>query len=505
MRFPDSLTRHVLQALPEVQGSLASLLSECWLAGFFVLLLILGLFRKNFIRQILPFLAATAFLGNFIYHFFQAELSPILAFHQSFLTDGLARYTALLFSIAGIFTVLLTRFSSKLRKAETGQSEYYAFLVLLVLGLNLMVKSANLLLLFLSIETVSIASYFLTLRLRENKPAAEAALKYLLFGAVAAGVMLYGMSFLYGFTRSLQFAEIQFWQKLALVPKPFLTVIFVLTLAGFLFKLAAFPFQFWAPDVYQGAPTPVVAFFSTAPKAAAIIVLIRFSNILNNSVLSSEFSNLLLLLGGIALLTMVVGNFTALRQTNLKRLLGYSSVAHAGLLLAALLIPAVSRETTILFYLTIMLFGNFGLFLIAQLGEEDGNLLLLKDWEGFGRKHAFLAICATVFMISLTGLPPTAGFTAKLLVFSGLWENYAATNQTELLILLIAGLIFTAVALFYYLKLPFYMFFRTSKTELNTNIATSAQAFLLFFLLTILFFFFKADWLLEFIQGFLGR
>src|SRR5688572_1510097 len=353
MRFPDSLTRHVLQALPEVQGSLASLLSECWLAGFFVLLLILGLFRQNFIRQILPVLAVIGFSGNLLYHFFQAELSPILAFHQSFLTDGIARYATLLFSAAGVFSVLFTRFSTQLRKAETGYGEYYAFLVLLVLGLNLMVKSANLLLLFLSIETVSIASYFLVLRLRENKPAAEASLKYLLFGAVAAGVMLYGMSFLYGFTQSLQFTEIEFWQKLALVPKPFMTVVFVLTLAGFLFKLAAFPFQFWAPDVYQGAPTPVVAFFSTAPKAAAIIVLVRFSNILNNPVLSPEFSSLLLLLSGMAFLTMLLGNFTALRQTNLKRLLGYSSVAHAGILLAALLIPAASRETSILFYLTI--------------------------------------------------------------------------------------------------------------------------------------------------------
>src|SRR5690606_18008307 len=136
----------------------------------------------------------------------------------------------------------------------SGRSEYFAFIVLMVLGLSFMAKAVNLFFLFLAIETVSIASYFLTLRLRNEKPAAEAALKYLLFGAVAAGVMLYGMSFLYGFTQSLQFTEEAFWQKLSLVPTPILTMALALTIGGFLFKLAAFPFQFWAPDVYEGAP-----------------------------------------------------------------------------------------------------------------------------------------------------------------------------------------------------------------------------------------------------------
>jgi NADH-quinone oxidoreductase subunit N len=503
MRFPEELTKKVLQALPEVQGSAGAILSEAWLAGFFLLLLALGLFRAKPINNLLPFLAILGFSGNFCYHFLQAGFPAATAFGRTLLTDGLARYSILLFSAAGIFTVILSLFSNTLKKAETGHGEFYAFLVLLVLGLNLMVRSANLLLLFLSIETASIAAYFLTLRLRESKPAAEAALKYLLFGAVAAGVMLYGMSFLYGFTQSLQFTQPAFWEKLALVPKPFLTTVLALTLTGFLFKLAAFPFQFWAPDVYQGAPVPVAAFFSVAPKAAALVVFLRFSTILHHAVLAPEFLNLLLLLGGMGFLTMIFGNFTALRQTNFKRLLGYSSVAQAGLLLAAILLPGNTREPVILFYLSVLLFSNFGLFFIAQLGEELAGTQIMADWKGLGRKHTFLGICATVFLISLTGLPPTAGFTGKLLVFTGLWETYSLTSQPEILVLLGTGLLLTAVALFYYLKLPFYLFFREPETTTIFKMQLPAQLLLLFFLVPVLFFFFKADWLLAFIHTFI--
>jgi NADH-quinone oxidoreductase subunit N len=308
---------------------------------------------------------------------------------------------------------------------------------------------------------------------------------------------------LYGFTQSLQFTEVSFWQKLSLVPKPILTMALALTLGGFLFKLAAFPFQFWAPDVYEGAPTPVAAFFSTAPKAGILIVLMRFVPVLDSNILAPEFQNLFLILAGFSFRTLLAGNFTALWQTNLKRLMAYSSVAHAGLLLAAILLPQETRISTILFYLTVLLFSNFGLFLLFQIWEEKTGSNAIHSLSGLGRTFPFLGVAATIFVISLTGLPPTAGFTAKLFLFSGLWENYAATGQVWYLILLLAGLVFTAAALFYYIRLPFYMFFRKTEVAPVPETGLASKVLVTLLLIPVIYFFFRADALLSFIQGFI--
>ena len=503
MRFPAEITNLLLSRVEQIQAALGVLAPEALLTALFLLLLLLGLFRSNSIAKILPWLTCFSLACILAFQFLCIENSVPQAFGKMLVADGVANYGLLLFGAAGILTVLLSGFYAPL-SIRSGRSEYFAFIVLIVLGLSLMAKSVNLLLLFLSIETVSIASYFLTLRLRDEKPAAEAALKYLLFGAVAAGIMLYGMSFLYGFTQSLQFTEVSFWQKLSLVPKPILTMALALTLGGFLFKLAASPFQFWAPDVYEGAPTPIVAFFSTAPKAAILIVLMRFVSVLDNQALAPHFQNLFLILAGFSFLTTLAGNFTALWQTNLKRLMAYSSVAHAGLLLAAILLPAETRISTILFYSSILLFSNFGLFLIIQIAEEITGSNVLKSLSGLGNVFPFLGIAATVFVISLTGLPPTSGFTAKLFLFTGLWENYAATDQVWFLILLLTGLVFTAVALFYYLKVPFYMFFRKTEVAPVQKIGLAPKVLVTLLLVPVVYFFFRADALLSFIQGFIS-
>lgn len=502
MRFPETITNSLAAKLEQIQASLGVLVPEGLLAALFLLLLISGLFRSKIVSIALPRLTGFGLAGVMALQLFTAGNSPAY-FGKMLVADGLANYGSLLFGAAGIFTVWLSAFYKPLQE-KSGHSEYFAFIVLLVLGLSFMAKAINLLFLFLAIETVSIASYFLTLRLRDEKPAAEAALKYLLFGAVAAGIMLYGMSFLYGFTQSLQFTEPAFWLKLSLVPGPVLTMALALTLGGFLFKLAAFPFQFWAPDVYEGAPTPVVAFFSTAPKAAILIVLMRFVAGLDNAVLAPHFQNLFYLLAGFSLLTMLAGNFTALWQTNLKRLLAYSSVAHAGLLLAAILLPAETRNATILFYGTILLFSNFGLFLIIQIAEEIAGSNAISSLSGLGRVYPYLGIAATIFVISLTGLPPTAGFTAKLFLFTGLYENFAATNQYWYLMLLLTGLVFTAVALFYYLKLPFFLFFRKTAAVPALKFAIAPKLLVTLLLLPVVYFFFRADALLSFIQSFIN-
>lgn len=503
MRFPPEIIHSLLGRLEQIQASLGVLAPEGLLAVLFLLLLVLGLFRSNSISGILPWLTSFGLAGVMAFQFFGQSNYGLQSFGKMLWADGMADYGLLLFGAGGILTILLSELYKPI-KIPAGHSEYFAIIVLIVLGLSLMVKAVNLLLLFLAIETVSIASYFLTLRLRDEKHAAEAALKYLLFGAVAAGIMLYGMSFLYGFTQSLQFTEISFWLKLSLVPKPILTMALVFTLGGFLFKLAAFPFQFWAPDVYEGAPTPVVAFFSTAPKAAILMVLMRFVTVLDNNILAPHFQPLFLILAGFAFLTMLAGNFTALWQTNLKRLMAYSSVAHAGLLLAAILIPAETSVSIVLFYITVILFSNFGLFLIIQVAEEITNSNTIKSLSGLGKVFPFLGVAATVLVISLTGLPPTAGFTAKLLLFTGLWESYATSGQTWYLILLISGLVFTAVALFYYIKLPFYMFFRKTEVVPVQKIGLAPKVLVTLLLLPVVYFFFRADALLSFIQGFIG-
>ncbi|MBD0260085.1 MAG: NADH-quinone oxidoreductase subunit N, partial [Cytophagales bacterium] len=311
------------QTLASLSRSLPGLLPELALAGLFVLIILVDLFRHGKRSKPLTVLtlAGLAPTGYLVYR--QAVLLPNVQtlFFGLLRVDGLAVYLKALVGLAAVFTLLLALAYPDERR-RTNRSEWLAPFVALVLGAHLLVMSTNLLMLYLSLELVSLASYVLT-AYNGDRPAAEGGMKYLLFGAMSSAVMLYGMSWLYGFTGSLDFTDPAFYAHLGQVSALPLLVAVFLTLGGLLFKVAAVPFHVWAPDAYQAAPLPVAAFFSVAPKAAGLGVLVRVVGSLH----PNGFGNLSGLAGLpvglclVVLLTLTVGNFAALWQGNARRML----------------------------------------------------------------------------------------------------------------------------------------------------------------------------------------
>ncbi|GHA77879.1 NADH-quinone oxidoreductase subunit N [Pontibacter akesuensis] len=490
------------QTLDAIMGGAGMLLPEFLLAFFFLLLVTLDLFKSPALKRLLPWLALTGLFSVLVLQVLGGYTSGNGYFLNLLVKDGLARYGGMLFSAAGIFTVLMSLQHKRLEKLQEGRGEFYALVLILVLGLNLMAKSVNLLMVFLAIETVSIASYILTLTFKEEKRAMEAGLKYILYGALSAGVMLYGMSFFYGFTGTLDYTSQAFAFSLLSADGMLVTVAAILVLAGFFFKISAVPFHFWAPDVYQGASLPVVALFSTGPKMAGVLVLYRFVTNFTDAV---AFADVQLLLGIAAAATLLVGNLTALWQRTPRRLLAYSSVSHAGFLLLALLAFGTDYTSSILFYLTVLLFMNFGIFLVLQVAEEQYGVQTLEGFAGLGRIQPYLGVMAVLYLLSLTGLPPLAGFMGKLLVFSNVWEAYSMSGSLLLLALLVLGILLTGVALFYYIKIPFYLFFKGNQSHGNLVISLSDKLLLALFALPLLVLFFKPDLLLNWIERLLTQ
>ena len=379
--------------------------------------------------------------------------------------------------------------------------EFYALLLSMVLGLCLMTMSVNLLMIYLSIEIVSVSSYILT-TIEKSKKSTEGGLKYILFGATSSAVMLYGMSLLYGMTGTLDITSPDFSRGLSQIDQLASSVAIILTISGFLFKISAAPFHIWTPDVYESAPTPVVAFFSVAPKIAAFLVAIRFYSALPN-----QLQNITAVL---ALASITFGNFSALWQTNAKRMLAYSTIAHTGFVLVGLVTMSQLGMNAIVFYLVITLFTNLAAFLLIDFLEDRVDSATpvtqpvinhsITNFKGLGRVNPFYGIMMLIVMISLAGLPPTAGFMAKLNIFTALWESYQSTHQSILLWLFIFGLLNTAISLFFYLKIPFMMFFKEPLDNQHFELNSKQYFLAIILVLPILILFFKADWLMDLVS-----
>lgn len=496
---------YLSQTIDALIAGIGSLMPELLLASFFLLLVTLDLFKSRTIKQLLPWLALTGLFAALVLQVLGGYTADGVQLLNLLRSDSLARFSGVLFSAAGIFTILLSLQSKVLEQLKEGRGEYYALILVLVLGLNLMAKSVNLLMVFLAIELVSIASYILTLTLKQEKRAVEAGLKYVLYGTLSAGVMLYGLSFFYGFTGSLNYTEGTFWQALLQADALLVTIAAILVFAGFFFKISAAPFHFWVPDVYQGAPMPIVALFSTGPKMAGVIVILRFVAAFSDPAVATYFDDVLLFLGIAAVVTLAVGNFTALWQKTPRRLMAYSSVSHAGFLLMALLAFGTNYTVSVLFYLTVLLFMNYGIFLFLQITEEEFGTHKLEHFTGLGYKLPYMGVMAVLYLLSLTGLPPLGGFMGKLLIFSNVWEAYSASGQVLMLVLLVAGVLLTGVALFYYIRIPYYLFLKRNLTEEKLVISLSNKLLLAFFAVPLLVLFFKPDLLLNWIEKLLAQ
>jgi NADH-quinone oxidoreductase subunit N len=382
------------------------------------------------------------------------------AFGGSATSDAYALFFRALFLAA---TAVVIAFAMPVAsKWASGHGEVYALMLSCTLGMCFMAAASDLLMMYLSLEFVSVTSYVLAGFLRRNRKSAEASLKYILYGAAASGMMVYGMTFLYGLTGTLQIEAVG--QKMAGLdglPPTMTLVVSVLVMAGFGYKIAAVPFHMWCPDVYEGAPTPVTAYFSVGPMAAGFAMLARFlSGVIQTGTAADPSFNWRMIIALLAVVTLAVGNLAALRQQNLKRLMAYSSIGHAGFMLLAFVVFRVESLQSVMFYVVAYLVMNLGAFLVVIVLEENFGVETVEQCRGLGWREPAMGTLMVVFLLSLTGLPPTAGFVAKLLVVAFLVKDGLAGGpmRNVELGLAVVGVLFSVVALFYYARIFAAMF-----------------------------------------------
>ncbi len=368
--------------------------------------------------------------------FSQPHADKALIFGGMLRDDWLAFTFRILFLFSAAITALLSAGVQGVRQ----KGEFYALLVIATLGMNLMAAAADLVMLYLAIETTSIPLYVLAGFLKQDEKSTESGLKYFLFGALTSTVMLYGFSLLYGLAGATNLYMLAEQFRAGVVSVWVLAGALILVLVGFGFKVSMVPFHFWSPDVYEGAPTPITAFVSTASKAAGFAVLVR--------VLLAAFPDIepywVPMLSVLAVLTMTVGNLLALAQKNIKRLLAYSSVAHAGYVLIGLVSLSAFGVTSVVFYLAAYMVSNLAAFAVVILFARASGSEEIKDYAGLSRRSPGLALALMVALLSLAGMPPLAGFVGKVYVF-------AAAVESGLIWLAFVGVLNAIIGLYYYL------------------------------------------------------
>ncbi|MGI8956998.1 MAG: NADH-quinone oxidoreductase subunit N [Chthoniobacterales bacterium] len=376
----------------------------------------------------------------------QAEQAAL--FHGMLVVSPLNSLFQIICLVLAFFTVLLVRSE----RASPNRGEYLALILLATIGLLLLVGSEELLMIFIGLELTGLSLYVLTAFDREHQPSAEAGLKYFLFGSMASAVTLFGLSFIYGLTGTTSLASVG--ARLTNAPiEPLLAAGIVMTLIGFAFKIAAAPFHLWAPDAYQGAPVSTAAFIASGSKVASFlvlgkIVLVAFGPLHGSAAWHAVAGGWMPLLAVLAALSILIGNFVALVQKNVRRLLAYSAVAHAGYTLLGLVAAGREGFSATLFYTTIYgitLIGAFGVvgFVRRETGGDD-----LRDFAGLRTRSPLLAGCMAIFMLSLAGLPPLAGFFGKFYLFS---VSLRAGPNHGLFWLVVLALFGSLVSLYYYL------------------------------------------------------
>jgi NADH-quinone oxidoreductase subunit N len=406
--------------------------------------------------------------------------------------DPYAAFFKILVGSVALIIIVFSFFSSEVLTNARRMGEYFSLLVAMTLGMYLMAGASNLLMMVLALELTSLSSYILAGYAKEASDSSEAALKYILYGALSSGVMLYGISILYGLTGATDFIGINSALALGTTSYIALLVATIFIIVGFGYKISAVPFHFWTPDVYEGAPITITAFLSVASKAAGFAMMIRFFKVtfidthavgllpgMWTSIAGFEWNKLLAI---ISVLTMTLGNLVAVWQNNLKRLLAYSSIAHAGYMLMGVVILSDKGIAAVLIYFIVYLFMNLGAFLVVMMvanktGSED-----IDTYKGLGYRAPLVGVAMVIFFISLTGLPPTAGFIGKLYLFSALLD-------ARWIWLAIVGAINSVISLYYYVRVLRNIFLRDPEGNTEPLVFPKPQLTLLVILMipTILF------------------
>jgi len=403
-----------------------------------------------------------------------ANGDPGAAFNNMLVVDGFATFFRVLVIAVGLLAVFAS--TEYLRRENSPGGEFFALILFSLVGQSIMASANELIMIFIGLEISSIASYILAGYLRDDKRNNESALKYFLLGSFATAFLLYGIAWIYGITGTTNLVEIRRVLIGGGAPSLVLTgAAAALMFVGFGFKISAVPFQIWAPDVYQGAPAPVSAFLSVGPKAAAFAILLR-TYLTAFGTIADRWEPFVWVC---ALATMVVGNFAAIQQSNIKRMLAYSSIAHAGYILVAVTAHSEIGSAAAMFYLAAYAFTNFGAFaVVTYVAQKGEKYTKIDDFAGLAQRQPVMAAMLTIFLFSLIGIPFTGGFFGKFYIFK-------AALDANLIWLTILGLLNSAVAAYYYLRILVVMYMKDPDSSadalppagLALKIAVYASAF----------------------------
>lgn len=453
--------------------SLLPVLPELVLAVGAMVLLMIGAYRGAQTTGLVTSLAVVLLAVTGVLEL-TLPAGKLVTFGGSFIVDDFARFLKILALIGSAVTLVLSR---EFLEHQTRRIFEYSILVLLsTLGMMVLISAGDLIMLYLGLELMSLALYVVAASNRDNGKSTEAGLKYFVLGALSSGMLLYGASLVYGFTGTVNFAGIAAEAKLGNIGLVF-GLVFVL--AGLCFKVSAVPFHMWTPDVYEGAPTPVTAFFASAPKVAALAVFTRVVLTAFPSV-TSQWQQIVVF---VSIASMALGSFAGIGQSNIKRLMAYSSIGHMGFALVGLAAGSVQGAQGVLIYISIYVVMTLGTFAVILTMKRDGRPIeKISDFAGLSRTNPLLAFMFAMLLFSLAGIPPLAGFFAKFYVF-------VAAVQAGLFTLAVVGVLTSVVGAYYYLRIVKLMYFDEPtgvldpmRIELRTVLAVAGGLNLLYFI-----------------------
>jgi len=467
--MPVATAPDFLPALPEIALAIAAMV-----------LLLIGVFRGETSTRLVSWLAVLVLIGILVLAA-RLGIDRRIGFYGMFVTDAFALFMKALVLIGSAVSIMMAmRFNED---QGIARFEFPVLILLATTGMMVMVSANDLITLYLGLELQSLALYVVASFDRDSVRSSEAGLKYFVLGALSSGMLLYGASMIYGFAGTTSFAAIAQVVGGAGPPSPGLIIGIVFVTVGIAFKVSAVPFHMWVPDVYEGAPTPVTAFFAVAPKMAAIALFMRFL-IEPFGAMLAQWQQIIVFL---SVASMVLGSVAAIAQTSIKRLMAYSSIGHIGYALIGLAAATPAGIRGVLVYMAIYLFMNVGTFAVILCMRQKGKMLEgINDLAGLSRTQPGLALALAIFMFAMAGVPPAAGFFSKLYIF-------LAAIDAHLNGLAIIGVVTSAIGAFYYLRVVKVMYFDEPAGAFDRPITVELKAVLLVAAVVTMFFFLLPD------------
>lgn len=468
-----------------ILNNLNLILPELVLTATVLAVIVVHLLKRN--DNALVYYVSIAGLTGTLYALTGKVGENVSAFDGMLSIDPFSLFFKIVIVLSTIVVAIMSRYSDEVNSQKHLSGEYFFLILSMGIGMMFMAGASNLLMMYLTLEMTSLTSYVASGFTRKAKDSSEASLKYLLYGAFSSGVMLYGMSILYGLTGTLSIAGINQVLMQGSVNELALLISSLFILVGFAYKISAVPFHYWTPDVYEGAPVTITAFLSVASKAAGFAMMMRAFKVMfiDSSAMSLpagawtlvegiHLQNVLIIL---SVATMTLGNLVALWQDNVKRMLAYSSIAQAGYMLLGVLVLGNDGTAAVMVYFVVYLFMNLGAFYVVMLFANKTGSEHIDTYKGLGRKAPLLSVAMAVFLVSLTGLPPTAGFIGK-------WMIFLSLINAKMIGVAIIGVLNSVVSLYYYVRIIRNLFLREEdKATEGTFKFPLAQQILLFSLL----------------------